>query len=403
MLSSYTRASSLALFALFSAVTILRCEATTSTTFLSTSKTTPHHNEIGSDPGVRTTVINATSPDCQVESRTWCPRDQSCYVTTDGFKCEKWTTTGWVIIPDLHIFFARPPENQTAPTSGACTLLPLPTNTTLQDLLVLGIKRYDAYYRTSTILISDNATSILAGYSNCIDVQQRCADQQCVPVIPLGEVCEGNSECFNPRLNDTQTRGPICGYLPGKLEESPRCVNYIEVPEHNDNDTSPLHGGHRRSHIWIYTVAVLLLGILMISLFMSWKSRQSRRIGPTILNQSFEEAIAPLAEGPIGDGRRLSSAAGLMHEKDMELDQAFLNRIGHRSGTVHRTERLWGNNTVVVQPPLVGPGLRSANEDRVNNGFDIADVSPPAPTLEPAHEHPVVTFAPIKPSTDSPK
>ena len=192
--------------------------------------------------------------------------------------------------------------------------------------------------------------------------------------------------------NETKTR-----------EESPRCVNYIQVPGHPDNDTSPLHGGHRRSHVWIYIVAVLLFAILMVALCMCWRSRQPQQIGPTILDRSLDEPVAPLAEGPIGHGRRLSSAAGLMHEKDMELDQAFLNRIGHRSGTVHRTERLWGNNTVVVQPPLVGPGLRSANEDRVNNGFDIADVSPPAPTLEPAHEHPVVTFAPIKPSTDSPK
>ncbi|GJJ71728.1 hypothetical protein EMPS_04085 [Entomortierella parvispora] len=393
MLSSYTRT-----LVLLSATTVLRCEATTENT--PSTSTTPHSPKTQPDSGIHTTVITSTSPDCQIETRTWCPQDQSCYVTTDGFKCETWTTTGWVIIPNLNIYFARPPENHTLPVSGACSLLPLPTNTTLQDLLVLAMKRYDAYYRTSTILISDNPTSILEGYSNCKDVHQRCVDNQCVPVIPLGEVCKGNSECHNSRLNGTKVRGPICEYLPGKLEDPPRCVNYIQVPGHPDNDHSPVHG-HRRSHVWIYVVAVLLFAVLMIALLVCWRSRRPQQIAPTMMDRSFDETIGPLSEGPIGATRRVSSAAGLMHEKDMELDQAFLNRIGHRSATVHRTERLWGDNALVVQPPTVGPGLRpSPDESRLGNGVDVEGVPPPPPAAQ-EHGH-SVTFAPLEQSEQPP-
>ncbi|KAF9317299.1 hypothetical protein BG003_000980 [Podila horticola] len=223
------------------------------------------------------------SPNCTVGSRPWCKSDQDvCFVTEHGFKCLPDSTPGWVIIPNLNVYYTQPIS-----PNGPCSVLPHPKDYTLQEILVLALKRYDAYYRTSTILISDKPASILESFSNCAGEYERCVNSTCILTKALGEICAGNSECYNQPINDASAFGPICDYEPGKLQSPPKCLSYIQVPPNPDND--PVNRRQsEKNYFWIYIVAVLLFIILCVSLFVCWNnwgkaSARQRRVAQSEL------------------------------------------------------------------------------------------------------------------------
>lgn len=216
---------------------------------------------------IATSVVQdiPNSPNCRVESRPWCLSDQdACFVTEHGFRCLPDSTPGWAIISNLNIYYTQPISPK-----GPCSVLSRPNNYTLQGILVLIIKRYDAYYRTSTILISDKPDSILESYSNCAGEYERCVNSACVRTKSLGELCAGNSECYNQPTNNASAFGPICDYEPGKLQSPPKCLEYIQIPHHPDNDPQNRRQSDRH-HFWIYIVAVLFFIVLCVSLLMCW-------------------------------------------------------------------------------------------------------------------------------------
>lgn len=230
------------------------------------------------------------SPNCTVESRPWCISDQdACFVTEHGFKCLPDSTPGWAIIPDLNVYYTQPIS-----PNGPCSVLPRPNNYTLQEILVLAIRRYDAYYRTSTILISDKPASILESYSNCAGEYELCVNSACVRTKSLGELCEGNSECYNQPTNNASAFGPICDYEPGKLQSPPKCLDYIQIPHRSDNDPQNRRRSDRH-HFWIYIVAVLFFIILCVSLFMCWRNwgKASARHCRVAEIMVFKDAVMP--------------------------------------------------------------------------------------------------------------
>ncbi|KAG0031706.1 hypothetical protein BGZ82_006861 [Podila clonocystis] len=266
------------------------------------------------------------SPNCTVGSRPWCMSDQdACFVTEHGFKCLLDSTPGWAIIPNLNVYYTQP-----ILPNGPCSVLPHPSNYTLLEILVLAIKRYDAYYRTSTILISDKPASILESFSNCAGEYERCVNHACIRTKSLGEQCAGNSECYNQPSNNASAFGPICDYEPGKLQSPPKCLNYIQIPHHPDNDPQNRRQSNN-NYFWIYIVAVLFFIVLCVSLCICWNNwgkataRHRREMAesealkeaiPSDMddlqydNHGYLPATAPAAQGMKPASVKLNLAAG---------------------------------------------------------------------------------------------
>ncbi|KAF9296850.1 hypothetical protein BGZ74_010123 [Mortierella antarctica] len=281
-------------------------------------------------------AISVAAPDipnsrnCTVESRPWCMSDQdSCFVTKHGFKCLPGSTPGWVIIPNLNVYYT-----QTISPNGPCSVLPIPNNYTLQEILVVAIKRYDPYYRTSTILISDKPTSILESYSNCAGEYERCVKNACIRTKSLGEQCAGNSECYNQPSNNATAFGPICDYEPGKLQSPPTCQNYIQTPHHPDNDPPNRRQGDN-NFFWIYIVAVLFFIILCVSLFMCWSywgkpSARHRLVAVSEALKAAEAVPSEMKDLQYDGGHYLpATAAKGMKQPSVKLN----NAAGPTSGT----------------------------------------------------------------------
>ncbi|KAG0086862.1 hypothetical protein BGZ93_004526 [Podila epicladia] len=282
-------------------------------------------------------AISVVAPDvrnsrnCTVGSRPWCMSDQdACFVTEHGFKCLPACTPGWVIIPNLNVYYTR-----AISPNGPCSVIPRPNNYTLQEILILAIKRYDAYYRTSTILISDKPTSILESFSNCAGEYERCVNSACIRTKSLGEECAGNSECYNQPSNNATAFGPICDYEPGKLQSPPKCQNYIRIPRHPDNDPHNRRQGDS-NYFWIYIVAALFFIILCVSLFMCWSywgkaSARHRRVAESEAMKAVE-AIPSEMEDMQYDGGYLPATA--LAAKSMEQPSVNpKNAAGPTGGT----------------------------------------------------------------------
>lgn len=180
----------------------------------------------------------------------------------------------------------------------------MPTsNSTHKNILILALKRHDAYYRTSTILNSLDPAAILRGVSTCKNSTERCVKSRCGSVLRYGDTCRGNDECYNPLRSFNSTTpytgnlpdgepenssnptgdepfGLVCDYEPGKLNDPPKCVHYSSVDPSPDTDqnTSPaVVEEQKKWSYWYLVIAVLVVIVAFVFVYMCWRKTHGRR------------------------------------------------------------------------------------------------------------------------------
>lgn len=413
---------------------------------------------------------------CNIElEKSWCPTGQSCFVTSTTLQCHptSTTTSGWIITSNLNIAFLNPSPSQLLLSNATCLPLPVPvSNSTHQEILILALKRHDAYYRTSTILISEDPAAILRGVSTCKNPMERCVDGWCVPVLGYGDICAGNDECYNPprsfnsstpyninmsdepeQSNNTRGAGNepfglVCDYEIGKLDQPPKCINYIRAyprPDADQNRHPPVEQQKRHLH-WIFAIVVLVVIIAFVLLFMCWRKTHgcsssggggedethyqpynggypetaegagaiaggTEKCTEYLSTNYLSGLSTPRAVGHTGpsrgggrkgsassqnsahstvswsgNGRRLSVAEKMVLDRDRAQDHEFMNRMSQsrRPGTFHRIEQLATGKEAGSAGVGTGVGPLSMGPSRRSMSFDPMQVYPAA--ITPAHE-----------------
>ncbi|KAK3806910.1 MAG: hypothetical protein JOS17DRAFT_767281, partial [Linnemannia elongata] len=89
----------------------------------------------------------------------------------------------------------------------------------------------------------------------------------------MGDEPEQSNDTGGGGGRGSEPFGLVCDYETGKLDQPPKCINYIRVspgPDVDQNKNPPVDQQKRRLH-WIFAIVVLVVIIAFVLLFMCWR------------------------------------------------------------------------------------------------------------------------------------